>query len=159
MKSYNKKTIKIIIILIITGLIIGGGTALYMFNMPHRDIQDMEADYTLNSSDLVSEYLKNPQTSNEKYLSDDGDSKILLLTGRVAEISEDYKGQKVILLKSDTDKTGVSCTFLGATSDQVSEIVSGSKISVKGVIRSGANFDLDLNMYEPVVMDHCSLIN
>jgi len=153
-----KKILKIGAILLIAGLLIGGGTVLYMFNMPHRNVQSTAADFSVNASQLVAEYLENPSQANEKYLADDGDSKVLEISGTVTKISEDFNGQKVVLLKSETDKAGVSCTFTKETNQNVSTIQLGETIKIKGVIRSGASFDPDLEMYENVVVEKSDLI-
>lgn len=158
MKQKKKKFLKIIVTLLIAGLLTGGITILYLFNMPHRNVQDASADIIITASQLVSEYLENPSQANDKYLSDDGDSKILEISGVVASISEDFLGQKIIVLKSDSDKAGVSCTFTKETNQNVSNLKIGESVKIKGVIRSGASYDEDLEMYENVVIEKCDLI-
>jgi len=59
MAPKKKKILKIGAILLITGLLIGDGTVLYMFNMPHRNVQSASADYSISASQLVPEYLEN----------------------------------------------------------------------------------------------------
>ena len=70
-----------------------------MFYRPHRDVQAAKTDYSITNSEIVSEYLKDKQAADNKYLAADGDSKILEVTGTVNKISENYNDQKVILLK------------------------------------------------------------
>lgn len=158
MTPKKKKILKIGAILLIAGLLIGGGTVLYMFNMPHRNVQSTSADFSVTASQLVAEYLENPSKANDKYLADDGDSKVLEISGAVAKISEDFNGQTVILLKSEADKAGVSCTFTKETNQNVSTIKLGETVKIKGVIRSGASFDPDLEMYENVIVEKSDLI-
>ena len=93
----KRKILKIIAILGVAGILIGGGIGYYMFNMPHRDVQSADADYSLTASEIVSEYLTDRDAANMKYLSANGESKILEITGVVSKISEDYSGQKVVL--------------------------------------------------------------
>jgi len=154
----KKKILKIGAILLISGLLIGGGTVLYMFNMPHRNVQNASPDFSLTASQLVTEYLENPTKANIKYLADDGDSKVLEIKGTVAKISEDFNGQKVFLLQETTDKAGVSCTFTKETSKNASTVQVGETITIKGVIRSGASYDEDLEMYENVVVEKSDLV-
>jgi hypothetical protein len=158
MTPKKKKILKIGAILLIAGLLIGGGTVLYMFNMPHRNVQSASTDFSLTASQLVAEYLTDATAANEKYLSDDGDSKILEIKGIVAKISEDFNGQKVVLLQGEADKAGVSCTFTQETNNNISSVKVGETITVKGVIRSGASFDPDLEMYENVVVEKSDLV-
>lgn len=155
----KKRILKLFLILVIAGIIIGGGIALYMFNMPHRDVQSQKADYSLSSTEIVNEYLNDKDAANKKYLAADGESKILEITGTIQKISEDLNGQVVILIKNEGDKAGVRSTILPGSELLISELKTGENITVKGVIRSGANYDEDLEMYEHVVLGKSSIIN
>lgn len=145
--------------LAIAGMVIGGGVGLYMFFMPHRDVQNTTTDYKLNVSELVAEYLSSWDNANAKYLSADGDSKILEVTGTVDRISEDFSGRKVVLLRERGGKAGVSCTFFPETDAQASALSKGDVVTIKGVIRSGASFDPDLDMYVHAVLEKSAIIN
>lgn len=155
----KKRILKLIIILVVTGMVIGGAIVLYMFNMPHRDVQSLKADYSLTSTEIVNEYLRDKDAANQKYLATDGESKILEITGTVSNITENLNSQSVILIKNIGDKAGVRATMLPGTELLISELKSGKPITVKGVIRSGANYDEDLEMYENVVLEKASIIN
>lgn len=155
----KKKIIRVSLIVFGLGAIILGGIALYLYNMPHRNIQATKTDYHLEASSLVAEYLADPQQANEKYLDAGGESTVLEVSGTIVSISEDFNNQKVVLLKSATDKAGVSCTFMESTNSQVDDSLKGEEVTVKGVIRSGAAYDEDLEMYEHVILEKCSLVH
>lgn len=155
----RKKIIKIAAILIIAGILIGAGVGLYLFNMPKRDIQNAKTDFSVTSSALVAEYLTDQKTANQKYLAADGESKILEVSGVVSKISENFNGQKVVLLKSQSDKAGVSATFTEESAGQISTIQVGQNIRIKGVIRSGATYDRDLGLYEHVILEKSAIVN
>jgi hypothetical protein len=154
----KKKLFRTVAIIGIAGLLIGGGIGLYMFNKPQRDVQSARTDYFLTSSQIVSEYLSDNEAANLKYLSADGDSKILEIAGEVKRISENFNGQKVVLLKSDQDKAGVSATFTPETNRNLDGILVGHLITVKGVIRSGASYDEDLALYENVILEKSDVV-
>jgi len=154
----KKKIIKLAVGVAIIGTLIGGGSAAYMFYRPHRDVQAAKTDYSITNSEIVSEYLKNRQAADNKYLAADGDSKILEITGTINKISENYNDQKVILLKEDGDHAGVSATFTAETNHKVSYLEIGQMVTVKGVIRSGAAFDEDLGFYENVILEKSDLV-
>lgn len=154
----KKKAFKIIIIIGITGLLTGGGIGLYLFNMPHRDVQSAKSDYSLTSTQIVSEYLADKDAANQKYLAADGDSKILEITGVIHKISEDFNGQKVVLLKGSGDRAGVSATFTSETNNKLSGVGVGQPITVKGVIRSGASYDEDLELFENVILEKSDIV-
>lgn len=155
----TKKILKIGLVLLGIGIVTAAGIVYYMFNMPHRDVQSSSTDYVVEAGHLVIEYLTDPVAANEKYLDQEGDSKILEVSGTVASVSEDYNQQKVVLLKSDSDKAGVSCTFTHDTNTAAEGLVPGQKIVVKGVIRAGASYDEDLGMYENVILEKCDIVS
>jgi len=155
----KKKIFKIVLIVIGVGILIGGSVGYYMFNKPARDVQNTKTDFSYKASELVNEYLSDAQKANDKYLDEEGNSKVLEISGLVANISKDFNGQKVILLKSDTDKAGVSCTFTPETNTNTQNVKIGDLITVKGVIRSGASFDEDLEMYENVIIEKSDIVS
>ncbi|MDF1576252.1 MAG: hypothetical protein P1P86_13775 [Bacteroidales bacterium] len=154
----KKKVLRIIAVLGVTGLIIAGGIGLYMFNMPQRDVQSAGTDYSVTSTQIVNEYLNDQEAANQKYLASDGDSKILEVTGVVSSITEDFNGQRVVLLKETGDPAGVSATFTSETGGSLEGIGAGQTITVKGVIRSGASYDEDLGFYLNVVLEKSAVI-
>lgn len=149
----KKRIIKTGIILVVAGVVIAGSVGLYMFNMPHRSVQKADADYKLSSSQIVTEYLTNKDAANQKYLASDGDSKILEVSGIVRKISDDFDGNKVVLLKGAEDKAGVSASFTKETDANAAKLQVGEMVTIKGVIRSGASYDEDLDLYENVILE------
>lgn len=154
----KKKILKIALFTLGLVIVIGGSVGYYMFNKPARDVQHTKTDFSYSSSEIVHEYLTNAQKADNKYLDEGGNSKVLEISGVVANISEDFNNQKVILLKLDSDKAGVSCTFTAETNSNTVTIKIGDQITIKGVIRSGASFDEDLEMYENVILEKSDLV-
>ena len=155
----KKRILKITLLFIAAGILIIGGVGFYMFNKPARDVQKTKTDFSFKAGEIVNEYLLDAQKANEKYLDEEGNSKVLEVTGIVAEISEDFKGQTVILLKSNSDKAGVSCTFTAESNAHAAAVQVGDEISIKGVIRSGASYDEDLGMYENVIVEKSDIVS
>ncbi len=153
-----KKILKIVASVGIASILIGGGIGLYMLNMPHRDVQSASADYNLKSSEIVAEYLSDRDAANQKYLAPDGNSKILEVTGTIAKISEDFNGNKIVLLKEAGEAAGVSATFTPETNKSTVGLSTGQTITVKGVIRSGASYDEDLELYEHVIIEKSDIV-
>lgn len=155
----KNKILKIALMVIGVGILIGGSVAYYMFNKPARDIQNTKTDFSYNASEIVNEYLTDARIANDKYLDEAGNSKVLEISGIVSDISEDFNNQKVILLKAESDKAGVSCTFTQETNSSIQNVKIGDQITIKGVIRSGASFDEDLEMYENVIIEKSNIIS
>jgi hypothetical protein len=147
----------LLIVFTVAGLI-GIGIISYIFNMPHRDVQSTQTDYAVSAKLLVDEFIDDGEAAYEKYLDEGGESKILEVEGEVYGISKDFNEQTVVLLKADDEAAGVSCTFLPSVRGFEQLLKVGVKIKVKGVIRSGANYDTDLEMYEHVIMEKCDLV-
>ncbi|MEA1786741.1 hypothetical protein U1E44_11605 [Arenibacter sp. GZD96] len=154
----KKKTIKIIVGLGLFSLLVGAIIVYRMMNMPHRDVQSAKTDVAISAAALVHEYLADASMANNKYLEAEGDSKILAVSGVIASITEDQNNQIVILLKDNAEKAGVSCTFTTETNANTTDLKVGQTITVKGVIRSGAGFDEDLEMYEDVILEKCDIV-
>lgn len=152
-------TIKKITLVLTTGILIAFGTGFYMFNKPGRDVQATQTDFSYQVSTIVDEYLTDAKAANSKYLDEEGNSKVLEITGIVVEISKDFNNQVVILLKDEIDKAGVSATFTKETNAHTSTIKVGDEITIKGVIRSGAAYDADLEMYENVIIDKSDVVS
>jgi len=155
----KRKLIKAALIIVAVGITGAAGVGVYMFNKPHRDVQSAAVDFNLAGKALVQEYLDDPQGANQKYLDDTGDSKIMAVTGRVHSITRDMNQQWVVLLKDEGDKAGVSCTFSAATNASAEKLSIGQTVTIKGVIRSGAGYDADLDLYEDVIIEKSDVIN
>ena len=122
-------TKKKIITVLFAGALVAGGIVLYMFNKPARDVQATKTDFSYDSSTIVNEYLTDAKTANSKYLDEEGNSKVLEITGIVSSIAEDFNNQKVILLKKATDKAGVSATFTKETNKNTEGVKVGNSLS------------------------------
>ncbi len=106
------KWLKPLLIAFSVAAVIGLAIVAYLLNMPHRDVQSTQTDYAITATLLVEEFLANGESANDKYLDESGESKVLEVEGEVFEISKDFNEQTVVLLKSQDDAAGVSCTFL-----------------------------------------------
>ena len=149
--------LKIIIIGIIVVGALGGAYGLYLYFMPHRDVQSVDAFATISANDLVAEYLKDNAAANLKYLADDGDSKVLNVTGRVSSIETDQKKQIVLILKNEGAAIGVSCTFMESTNQNAEKLKIGDQVKIKGVLRSGVDEDSEL-LEEDVIIENCDVV-
>jgi hypothetical protein len=147
---------KIILGIVIIG-VLGGSYGLYLYFMPHRDVQSVEAFATISAGDLVTEYLKDNAAANEKYLADDGDSKVIIVTGKVFSKEKDQKNQWVVVLKDDNQPVGVSCTFMKNTNKNAENLQKGENVKIKGVLRSGVDEDSEM-LGEDIIIENCDIV-
>lgn len=133
------------------------GIAAYLWFKPHRNVRSETAFAKLSAAELVEEFIVDPEKSNIKYLSDDGNSKVLIIKGKVSKISRNQNGETVILLKENLYKTGVSATFTKQSNARTSGIKVGDIISVKGAITAGNQYDKDLDLYENAILIQCDI--
>ena len=153
----KKKILLTILTLGIIGLLGGGGMALYIWFMPHRDVVSAEPDFIFLSSDFIEEYLDDPSAANIKYLSDDGDSKIVVLRGQVASVGQNQNGDQVVVLQETGAPFGVAFTFTAETNSSVAQLEPGQDVSIKGVVRAGPHRDDFLGVNSNAVVEKASL--
>ena len=149
--------LKKIILVIAIFTVLGGTYGLYLYFMPHRDVQSVKAFTTISAGDLVAEYLKDNATANAKYLADDGDSKVIIVTGKVFSKEKDQKNQWVIVLKDDNQPVGVSCTFMANTNKNAENLQKGQNVKIKGVLRSGVDEDSEM-LGEDIIIENCDVV-
>jgi len=154
----TKKRRKIILLTLFVGAILGGAFVFYLWNMPHIDVQAQKADVTINVTSIVNEYLQDEKKANEKYLSSEGDSKIFIVKGVVKSKDIDMNNQITVLLQGSNDKAGVKCVFMAETNKDAEVLQTGQTTSIKGIIRSGAKYDSDLELYENVLLEKCDVV-
>ncbi|MDX2362180.1 MAG: hypothetical protein QNK23_15335 [Crocinitomicaceae bacterium] len=154
----KRKIIRYSILTVVLAIVIGGSYGAYVWFMPHRDVQATPVDYTIEATQLVNEYLEDPTKANDKYLQEEGDSKIIAVTGSIISIETDMNDQKVLLLRNEDEEAGVSCTFTAETNANAEKLQIGDQVTIKGVIRSGASYDEDLEMYEDVIIEKCDVL-
>lgn len=70
------------------GVVIADSLGAYLFFKPHRDVQATNAFTELKAAELVNEFTTDAGKANAKYLASDGNSKVLIIEGRVSKISD-----------------------------------------------------------------------
>jgi len=142
-----KKGLKIFLIIAAVGLITGLSTVYYMFNKPHRDVENEKPAFTMNASVLFSDFNENENISNEKY----GDQ-IIQVTGEISELN--IEGYQVSITLND-EMEGVNCALDSLTVEQnkalINAMVIGEEITLKGKCDG---FDMIMG----VVLTRCFII-
>lgn len=123
-----KKSIKIILILLGAGIIIGGGAIYWVFNKPHRNIEKEKAEFVMTAPELFSEYSENEDAGNTKFI-----SKVIQVSGEIVEINKD--GNDITVVLGDAME-GVSCALDSAAvvngKEQIAKLEEGQTATLKG---------------------------
>lgn len=143
---------------ILAVVVIAGSLATYMWFMPHRNVRSTRAFAEMEAKALVLEFTADAAKANAKYLASDGNSKVLILEGRVESITSNQRNEKVVLLKDEGARAGVSCTFTEDGNGALNDVKKGDIIKVKGAITAGNRHDPDLDLTEHAVLVQCTLI-
>jgi len=152
------KTLKKVLVIGLIGLLLGGSYGGYLYFKPHRDIQNVEVFVEIEAAQLVDEYLDDMNAANEKYLDAEGESKVIIVKGIIKSIDTDQNNQLVAILKSNNDELGVSCTFTAESNKNAASLKVGDQLKVKGVVRAGAEYDEDLELYEDAIVEKCDIV-
>jgi hypothetical protein len=105
----------------------------YIMGETHAATENVKADYTLNSADLIKEFITNDTATNKKYI-----EKILIVNGNTSAVEVLADSTSTIKFE---DSTGSYIIFSLEKNqvDQVKNIKKGDPVSLKGVC-SGSIF-------------------
>jgi len=126
------KSIKIVLVVLLMGIIAFFGARYYAYHYGQRDLQSEETKFTVTSSEIVNEFVTNVAVANQKYL-----EKPIVVTGKVTTVS----GNNVLLDQS------INCTFEKADLS----IKENQTLNVKGRV---IGFD---DLLGELKMDMCNL--
>ena len=143
-----KKRLKIFLIVALIGLVSGLSTVYYVFNMPHRDVENETPAYTLDANALFNEYNSDEEAGNLKFA-----DQVLKVQGKVVDITTNGSEVSIIL---DDEMEGVNCAIDSLSAVQSKELLSdleiGDEISLKGKCDG---FDMIMG----VVLTNCYMVD
>lgn len=128
-------TKKRILYLLLAAVFVGGAVGYYMWNKPHAKIEN-EKGLTITASQLCAAFAANEAAATAEYT-----SKVLDITGVVAEVKQNQEGKSAITLQGD-DMMSVQCTMRDADVN----VSVGSSVSIKGRFAS-------VDMFGPTLTD------
>ncbi len=77
----------------------------YQYNRTVQGLTDVQADYSVDASALINEFVNNEDSANKKYL-----NKVLSVKGTIKSI-EPGESTGTIVLGDTTDMSGVRCVL------------------------------------------------
>lgn len=129
---------KKILFVLLALLLVGGGTAYYLWNKPHENISELEADVAIDAAQLFKEYEENEDAANAKYL-----EKTIAVTGTVKEATKSDDGKTAKIILDAGSDFGVSCELDPLSKHPRVDFTPGEKVTFKGKC-TGLNFDVQL---------------
>ena len=144
----NKKRTIIGGIVVIIAL--AGGYGWYQFNRTVQGLADVRADFSVNATDLIKEFVSSEDAANKKYL-----NKILSVKGMVKNVES---AQSTIVLGDTSDMSGVRCVVDSTASSTIGSLQKGAVITIKGAI-TGFNKDETGLLGSDVQLNRCVIAN
>ncbi len=134
----SKISKQILTVLVILGFV-GTSMGIYLYNKPHIDLANQQADISFAASKLFSEFETDENSANKKYL-----NKIIEVRGNIQEITKTDDGGLIIVLRGEEDIFGVNCAFEKKDAQKIVGIKTGKEITVKGFC-TGMLMDVNLS--------------
>lgn len=125
----TRKTLRILLWVLLIGIVVAFSAVYYVFNMPRRNISKENAVYTLDAKQLISEFKKDEDSATKKYL-----DQAITVKGEIKSIRTLDNHSMVFSLEDEME--GVSCTVDSAdvvnNSSKLSQFTIGSMSKFKG---------------------------
>ena len=134
-----KKIIISILVLVLLGVFV----AYKMYNKPHVNVTDENADITLSANRILTDFSSDETQANTKYL-----EKIIQVKGVVAKV-ENENGKGIITLQTNDDFGSVICHLTPEESNNLT-IEAGQQITLKGIC---TGFLMDVILVKSVVVN------
>jgi len=120
-RFFNKKGTSILV-----GIVTVVIFALIIYNKPHRNIEDVKPDFTVNANDLLRAFEANSTDAESIYF-----NKVVEVNGVIKSKSKTDVNRSVIVGDAE-NFFGINCSFNLGEKERIDEIKTGSPIVVKG---------------------------
>ncbi len=133
MKNYIRIVLFVVVVIAIGSIL----TAIYFYNLKHKDLRKVKPDFVTTAVALQKEFEDNEPAATAKYL-----NKIIELSGTIKSVKEGEGNITTVTLKTGSDISSVICTF--PSTSIASRFVAGNQITLRGEC-SGFLMDVLLN--------------
>jgi hypothetical protein len=121
----------------------------YQYNRTVQPLSNVDADFSVNATALINEFVSNEDSANKKYL-----NKILSVKGMIKNV-ETGSGTGTIVLGDTTDMSAVRCVLDSSAAHSIADsLQKGRIITVKGAI-TGFNKDETGMLGSDVQLNRC----
>lgn len=134
------------IFLLVAAIIVMAAVIGYRaWNKPHENIEDAVAIKT-SASSLYNGLAHDSMNAKSNFI-----NKVVMVSGKVKQLSENQEKQQVILLQTDIPEGSVNCTM----EENVKDIKVGDSISLKGICMGYTGGDSDMELPGDVFLIRC----
>lgn len=144
----RKKTIWLIILLVALGAAWYGYKE---YTRTNKDLQKVDAHFTLSAVDLIKEYEANDSAATKKY-----NGKIVEVNGPVKAIDKDEQGYYTIVLGDTASLSSIRCSMDSTHREDAANIVKGSSATIRGAC-TGFNKD-EMGLGSDVILNRSVII-
>jgi hypothetical protein len=131
----KKKTILLILGVLIAAAAVTGLYIYKEYNRMHKDTADLKPDYSVSASGLIQEFETNEPESNKKYW-----DKVLETGGTIKDILKDERGFYSVVLGDTSSMSSVRCSMDSAHNKEAASLQKGNAAVMKGIC-TGFNAD------------------
>jgi DNA polymerase II small subunit/DNA polymerase delta subunit B len=131
----RKKKILIIVSLVLLVAASAGWYVYREYNRVHEDTATVKADFSVQAADLIKEFEKNEQLSNQKYW-----NKVIEVRGIVKDVKADDRGYFLVALGDTASMSSVRCSMDSVHNREAAAVQKGKLVVMKGVC-TGFNAD------------------
>ncbi len=123
-----KKWIKISLLFIVIGITGGAGVVYYMFNMPHRDVENEKPALITTAAALYSAFSQDETTAFKRY-----NNKVVQVSGKIVELTGDIYHMN-ITLNNEMEPISVVVDSLSIVKNMplARSLKLGDQVTVKG---------------------------
>jgi len=133
----------IVVVIMVTAIY-----AWYQYNRTVQGLADVRADYSVDASALINEFVSNEGEAHKKYL-----NKILSVKGTIKSF-ESGESAGTVVLGDTTDMSGVRCLLDSSAGTTAGLLQRGAVITIKGAI-TGFNKDETGLLGSDVQLNRC----
>ena len=139
---------KKILLGVLAAAIIGGAWFAYgAYSRKVKDLANVKAQITMQSSELIAAFERNETVANTDLL-----DKIIAVQGNVKEIEKDDHGHYTIVLGDTANVSSVRCSMDSVHVREISGLREGTIVTLKGAC---TGFNADELLGSDVILNRC----
>ncbi|WP_439127427.1 OB-fold protein [Polaribacter sp.] len=121
---------------------IGAFVGYKMYNKPHLNVANEQADITLTANKIIADFSIDEITANKNYL-----EKIIAVTGTVSSIKT-VKSKGIITLETNDDFGSIICHLTADETKKLNTVKEAQEITIKGIC---TGFLMDVILVKSVI--------